>query len=115
MTQAQKVKFLSLCKEFKVSSYELVRYYEICYTTLVEKLHAKATKERLRHPHSPYYLVDSWILAFNRRRGTDQSPCVEDLKVGMAKSHLNPIDFLFERLAEIREYREKKWIEIAES
>jgi hypothetical protein len=107
MTQTQKIKFLALCKAFKVK-YELVRHYEICYTALVEKLHAHTLKTGYHDGH--YWLVDSWLLKFNRISGTTQSAQAKDLKIGMAKSHLSPIDFLFERFSEIEAYKKKGWI-----
>lgn len=106
MTKKQTQKFKTLCKEFKVKCI-LSKQYEICSKQLLSKIHFTAEKERLHDGH--YWLVDKWILEYNRRHGTDQSACISDLKVGMAESDLEPIDFLYQRYLEIKKYRKKKW------
>lgn len=108
MTKKQKQRFLSLCKEFKVKPV-ISRYYEICHKILLSKIHSTAKKEKLHDGH--YWLIDHWILEYNRKHGSEQSACVEDLKVGMAESDQDPIDFIYDRLLEIKEYRKKGWID----
>ena len=107
-TKKQKQRFLALCKKFKVKPV-LSRYYEICHKELLKKIHATARAEKL---HDGYYLlIDHWILEYNRISGTEQSACTDDLKVGMAESDQDPIDFLYERFLEIKEYRKKEWVD----
>lgn len=106
MTKKQTQKFKTLCKKFKVKCV-LSKQYEICHKKLLEEIHRTAKSERLHDGY--YWLVDKWILNFNRRHGTTQNDSTQDLKVGIAKSNLEPVDFLYERYLEIEEYRKKKW------
>lgn len=106
MTKKQKLKFLILCKTFGIKP-TFSKYYEICHKAIVVIIHLTAKRERLHDGY--YWLIDRWILNYNRRHGTDQSACICDLKRGMAESDQDPVDFLYDRLQEIKEYRKKKW------
>ena len=106
MTGKQKRKYLLLCKEFNVKP-SLLKYYEICHKILVKEIFFKAKAEKLHDGY--YWLIDAWILEYNRIGGTDQDASPNDLKVGLAESGQDPIDFLYARLLEIKKYRKNGW------
>lgn len=111
MTKKQKAKFIELCKECGVKP-NISKYYEMCHKTLVKKIHSIAKTEGLHDGY--YWLIDAWILEYNRESGTTQYAHPDDLKVGMADINQNPIDFLYDRLSEIKKYRKKGWKKINE-